>query len=64
VKIYLPRLQDAKAETLQQAEAQPPLSSDSEVALVVEDSEDVRASVFNLRELGYTVLEARDAEAL
>ncbi len=63
VKLYFPRYMgklDAAAEI-----ANPPVppASSGEVILVVEDSEDVRAySVSILRELGYQVLEASNAD--
>ena len=63
VKLYFPRYRgklDA-ADIDQRSEA--PTASRDEVILVVEDNEDVRAySVTILRELGYRVLEAGDAE--
>ena len=62
VKMYFPRFHgaDVPEEIL---EAQTPGGSDGEVVLVVEDNEDVRAySVMILGEMGYTVLQADDAD--
>jgi PAS domain S-box-containing protein len=63
VKLYFPRYMgklDAATDVV--SEPVPPASS-GEVILVVEDSEDVRAySVSILRELGYQVLEASNAD--
>jgi signal transduction histidine kinase/DNA-binding response OmpR family regulator len=62
VKIYLPRtkgVQEAAAPT-----ADAPLEGGHETILVVEDDEDVRQAVADmLKDLGYTVIEADDAEA-
>ena len=60
VKIYLPRLlREADAEPIEDIEPVP--EGSSEVILVVEDDDDVRAySVESLRELGYRVFEAPD----
>lgn len=64
VKLYFPRyLGDAEAPGATDADATP-ASSEGEVILVVEDNEEVRAySTMILSELGYTVLEAPEAEA-
>jgi len=63
VKLYFPRYTGAGA-TDAAPEALSPPASAGEVVLVVEDNDDVRAySVMSLTELGYQVLEARDAEA-
>jgi CheY-like chemotaxis protein len=71
VKIYLPRMAGAASvesipATLRAEKAPIPLAKPSEVVLIVEDDEDVRDStVALLRELGYSVLAARNgAEAL
>ncbi len=63
VKLYFPRYTGnlSAAETVEPQAA--PTASREEVVLVVEDNDDVRAySVAILRELGYRVLEATDAE--
>ncbi len=64
VKLYFPRLM-AEALVSEPTEVSAaPGSSEGEVILVVEDNEDVRSySVQILRELGYHVLEAGDADA-
>lgn len=61
VKIYLPALEhEVPVETTETASAQV-RAGPGEVILVVEDDEDVRTySTETLRELGFTVLEARD----
>ncbi|HKR38372.1 MAG TPA: PAS domain S-box protein, partial [Paraburkholderia sp.] len=62
VKIYLPRSME-KAVDLQPAQASP-LSGGSETILVVEDDRRVQATVVEtLRQLGYTVLKADDAQS-
>ena len=63
VKLYFPRFQgDARAEAEAGAGAVPH-GGDGEVVLLVEDNADVRAySGMVLNELGYTVLEAAEAE--
>jgi PAS domain S-box-containing protein len=64
VKIYLPRHRGAapEAEPVRTAPAMP-VHGGAETILVVEDHEDLRAySVEVLRELGYRVLEAGDAQ--
>jgi signal transduction histidine kinase/CheY-like chemotaxis protein len=63
VKLYFPRyVGDATAMT-GTPELPIPTSSEGEIILVVEDNDDVRAySTTILSELGYAVLEARDAE--
>jgi signal transduction histidine kinase/CheY-like chemotaxis protein len=62
VKLYLPRLLGAEAAADAQAEPRAvPAGASSELVLMVEDDEDVRANtVAMLRELGYGVLEATD----
>ncbi len=64
VKLYFPRFfGDAKAQE-KEVEQRTPSGSADEVILVVEDNDDVRAySVMVLKELGYSVLEAVEAEA-
>ena len=63
VKLYFPRYR-GELSAVDAGEWLPiPVASREEVILVVEDSEDVRSySVTILRELGYKVLEAGDAE--
>jgi CheY-like chemotaxis protein len=63
VKLYFPRYK-GKLDGVEAEQRLPaPAASRDEVILVVEDNEDVRFySVTILRELGYTVLEAADAE--
>jgi len=63
VKLYFPRY-DGEPETLPAEQNRQPLSaSKDEVILVVEDNDEVRAySVDSLKELGYNVLEASNAE--
>ena len=65
VKLYLPRLITAGAETGAAAPERPiPKGTRSETILVVEDEEEVRAfSSEMLRELGYGVVEAADGHA-
>jgi PAS domain S-box-containing protein len=61
VKIYLPRFHSDEVSQPQEAETVAPRGSNSETVLLVEDDEDVLVySRETLRELGYTVLEARD----
>ncbi len=64
VKLYFPRYvgdTGARAGSVQQPT---PTSSDREVILVVEDNEDVRSySTAILAELGYTILEAAEADS-
>jgi PAS domain S-box-containing protein len=63
VKLYFPRYTGSGAAETAPEVFSPPASA-GEVVLVVEDNDDVRAySVMSLTELGYRVLEARDAEA-
>jgi signal transduction histidine kinase len=64
VKLYFPRY-TGKLDPLREAPSRPvPQASDGEVILVVEDSDDVRLySASILRELGYRVLEASNADA-
>ena len=62
VKLYFPRYTGSGAVDTAPEAFSPPASA-GEVVLVVEDNDDVRAySVMSLTELGYQVLEARDAE--
>jgi CheY-like chemotaxis protein len=64
VKLYFPRFKSDEGWVLPSEEKVAPQSSDNEVVLVVEDNADVRGySVMTLKELGYRVLEAKDAEA-
>ncbi len=62
VKIYMPRLlEDGASGASEPSRDRLSLGTQSEVILVVEDDEDVRANtVMMLRELGYGVLEAGD----
>ena len=63
VKLYLPRFHGDQPDAVIQATEESPRASDDEVVLVVEDNDPVRAfSVLALSELGYRVLEARNAE--
>ncbi len=63
VKLYFPRYKGAMGTADTDERQPPPKASREEVILVVEDNEDVRSySVSILRELGYTVLEASEAE--
>ena len=63
VKLYFPRYIGAGAPAGPE-EKLAPAASNGEVVLAVEDNDAVRAySVMSLTELGYQVLEARDAEA-
>lgn len=62
VKIYLPRYHSEASETEEEALCAVARGQNNETILVVEDDEDVRAySCETLRELGYSVLEARNA---
>ena len=62
VKLYFPRYTGAGPIDAEPEALSPPAGA-GEVVLVVEDNDDVRAySVMSLSELGYVVLEARDAE--
>jgi CheY-like chemotaxis protein len=63
VKMYFPRYAGNGEVTSAPSKETAPMASRDEVVLVVEDNEDVRAySVMVLRELGYRVLEAEDAD--
>jgi CheY-like chemotaxis protein len=63
VKLYFPRY-SGEAQALPAAEAEPvPRGSRDEVVLVVEDNDEVRTySVMILKELGYQVLQAANAD--
>ena len=62
IRLYLPR-STQREEPLQAATTEAPVGG-TETILVAEDDEGVRATVVDiLRELGYRVLEARDAES-
>lgn len=64
VKLYFPRYHGSAVEPEPVVEPEAPTSSEGEVILVVEDDEAVRAySTGILAELGYGVLQARDATA-
>jgi CheY-like chemotaxis protein len=65
VRLYLPRIPGGADEVAEVAPAQHiPSGRRSEVILVVEDDEDVRANTVEmLRELGYGVLEAAEGRA-
>lgn len=64
VKLYFPRYQGGTTAREVPTPTPVPSASDEEVVLVVEDNEEVRSySVMILTELGYGVLEARDAES-
>jgi PAS domain S-box-containing protein len=64
VKIYLPRHHAARNEHEQEASRTPPRGTRHEIILVVEDDSDVRSyTTESLREIGYEVLEAPDAQA-
>jgi PAS domain S-box-containing protein len=64
VKLYFPRYLGGSAGEDSRPVPQAPLGHGDEVVLVVEDSDDVRAySVMVLNELGYSVLEAANADA-
>lgn len=63
VKLYLPRLKEGFVEREPAQTPRESLGKADETILVVEDDSDVRAfSLDTLRDLGYSVLEARDAE--
>ena len=63
VKLYFPRYKGELGATDTRDRPPVPAASRDEVILVVEDNEEVRSySVTILRELGYKVLEAADAE--
>ncbi len=63
VKLYFPRFQGAVAERGHELEKAVPRATPGEVVLVVEDNDEVRAfSTMTLRDLGYSVLEAANAE--
>ncbi|GAB0115856.1 response regulator [Acidisoma sp. C75] len=62
IRIYLPRVHDA--EDLATEVTTGPIEGGSETVLVVEDDDDVRATVVEmLADLGYRVLKARDAQS-
>jgi PAS domain S-box-containing protein len=64
VTFYLPRAYGSATEDIVAQVDKAPGATASEIILVVEDDDDVRAySVDTLRELGYEVLEARDGES-
>ncbi len=64
VRMYFPRFLGATAQADEVDSLAVPTSSEGEVVLVVEDNEDVRSySSMVLKELGYRVLEASEAEA-
>ena len=65
VKLYLPRLIGAEDEVAGETKpAETPVGHRDQLILVVEDEEDVRQhAVGMLRELGYSVLEARDGRS-
>jgi two-component system, cell cycle sensor histidine kinase and response regulator CckA len=61
IKLYLPRAKDAAAAAPVRSVEGPPVGS--ETVLIVEDNSEVRrVAVRQLKELGYHVMEARDAE--
>jgi PAS domain S-box-containing protein len=63
VKLYFPRYKGKLSAAEIDERPSTPVASHEEVVLVVEDNDDVRSySVTILRELGYKVLEAADAE--
>nr|WP_291687538.1 ATP-binding protein [Bradyrhizobium sp.] len=63
VKLYFPRYKGKLSAVEIEERPSTPTASHEEVVLVVEDNDDVRSySVTILRELGYKVLEAADAE--
>jgi signal transduction histidine kinase len=63
MKLYLPRLDSAVPQEYESEDvATPPRGLSTEIILLVEDDEEVRASASSiLRELGYSVLEAPEA---
>jgi signal transduction histidine kinase len=64
VKLYFPRYRGETRQPDSAADLESPTGSKEEVVLVVEDNEDVRNyTVTVLKELGYGVLEAAEAEA-
>jgi signal transduction histidine kinase len=65
VKLYLPRLIAVEAQGDATAEGRPIAGGDGqELVLIVEDDDDVRANTaVMVRELGYAVVEAADAES-
>ena len=66
VKLYLPRIPGDHASHAESAaeDVPPQRSTGSEVILLVEDDEDVRLTTAgNLREMGYTVVEAAEGAA-
>jgi len=64
VKLYFPRFMGETDDTAQRLQGPVPHACEGETILVVEDNEDVRSySAMVLRELGYAVLEASDAES-
>jgi signal transduction histidine kinase len=64
VKLYFPRYHGEPNDIAAEQTAQPLLASRDDVILVVEDNDEVRAySVDILKELGYKVFEASNAEA-
>ena len=63
VKLYLPRCMGEEPSAANEVAEDCPRARDNEVVLVVEDNDPVRAfSVMSLTDLGYKVLEARNAE--
>ena len=64
IKLYLPRHRGAQtAPDAARSEGEVPRARDQEIILVVEDEDQVRhLAVDHLRELGYTVFQAADAE--
>jgi CheY-like chemotaxis protein len=64
VKLYFPRHHGLAGATEASTDHQIPRATESEIILVVEDNEDVRAySAMILKELGYEVIEVADADA-
>ena len=62
IRVYLPRVQGAEARVPEVAAG--PIAGGTETILVVEDDDQVRATVVDLLSgLGYGVLEARDAQS-
>jgi len=63
IKLYLPRLKEGAYQQEPERPLREHLGKADETILVVEDDNDVRAfSIDTLRDLGYSVLEAHDAE--